>query len=288
MVESATSPFLVRPLDNNVSGRLALVTGASGGIGSACARALAHEGFDVALHYNLNSDLIRRLVSELHREFPGQTFTTHRADLGDREESQGLINAVLQAHSKQHKSIAILILNAGLSRRIRDIADISSQDWDDVIQVNCTTPFVLLKTCLDDSGGKMRSAQWGRVILIGSISSRGGGINGCHCAASKGALCSMGMNLARVLAPNNITVNCISPALIGDTGMVPAAQAPPQTFTSAKGEPHNTQPDLGTELASTIPLGRLGHPSEVANVVVMLAKTGYMTGQDIVLGGGLL
>jgi NAD(P)-dependent dehydrogenase (short-subunit alcohol dehydrogenase family) len=92
--------------------------------------------------------------------------------------------------------------------------------------------------------------------------------------------------------------------------MVPAAQAPPQTFTSAyeffsfvksetsdsdiltvynrKGEPHNTQPDLGTELASTIPLGRLGHPSEVANVVVMLAKTGYMTGQDIVLGGGLL
>jgi len=206
--------------------------------------------------------------------------------MSNREESQGLINAVLEAH-KHQKSIAILVLNAGLARRKRDITDISLQDWDDVIQVNSTSPFILLKSCLDESGGKMRKAQWGRVILMGSISSKGGGINGCHYAASKGALCSMGMNLARVLAPDNITVNCISPALIGDTGMVPAAQALPQDSSSKLGT-LTPQADLGTKLASTIPLGRLGHPTEVANLVVMLAKTGYMTGQDILVGGGLL
>ncbi|KAA1117423.1 hypothetical protein PGT21_006971 [Puccinia graminis f. sp. tritici] len=226
-----------------------------------------------------------KLVSELRGEFASQTFTAHRADMSNREETQGLITSVLAAHTQRHDSIAILVLNAGLARRIRDIEEISLQDWDDVIQVNCTSPFVLLKNSLDDLGGKMRKARWGRIILIGSISSRGGGINGCHYAASKGALCSMGMNLARVLAPDNITVNCISPALIGDTGMVPAVQPPSQDLSS-NDQPH-TQLDIGTVLASTIPLGRLGHPSEVANVVVMLAKTGYMTGQEIVLGGGL-
>lgn len=288
MVDSASSTFSVRPLDNNVSGRLALVTGASGGIGSACVRALAHEGCHVALHYNSNSEFTKRLASELREGHPGQTFTTHRADMSNREESQGLINAVLEAHKKHQKSIAILVLNAGLGRRIRDITDISLQDWDDVIQVNSTSPFILLKSCLDQSGGRMRNAQWGRVILIGSISSKGGGINGCHYAASKGALCSMGMNLARVLAPDNITVNCISPALIRDTGMVPAAQALPQDLSSKLQGSLMSQSDLGTKLASSIPLGRLGHPTEVANLVIMLAKTGYMTGQDIVVGGGLL
>ncbi|KAA1120483.1 hypothetical protein PGTUg99_004073 [Puccinia graminis f. sp. tritici] len=284
-LDSGASAFSVRSLDNNISGRLALVTGASGGIGAACARALAQQGCDLALHYNLNSEFTSKLVSELRGEFASQTFTAHRADMSNREETQGLITSVLAAHTQRHFSIAILVLNAGLARRIRDIEEISLQDWDDVIQVNCTSPFVLLKHSLDDLGGKMRKARWGRIILIGSISSRGGGINGCHYAASKGALCSMGMNLARVLAPDNITVNCISPALIGDTGMVPAVQPPSQDLSS-NDQPH-TQSDIGTVLASTIPLGRLGHPSEVANVVLMLAKTGYMTGQEIVLGGGL-
>ncbi|WAQ88696.1 hypothetical protein PtA15_10A115 [Puccinia triticina] len=288
-LDGGTGASWVRPLDNDVSGRLGVVTGASGGIGSACARALAQEGCDLGLHYHSNPDSAAKLASELRAKHPAQTFTLHRANLSNREETQSLISSVLQAHAERHRSISIIVLNAGLARRIRDVADISLQDWEDVIQVNCTSPFILLKSCLDDAGGKMRTARWGRVVLIGSISSKGGGINGCHYAASKGALCSMGLNLARVLAPDNITVNCISPALIGDTGMVPAVQPPrPHGDPTSTGESGTLQlADIGTQLASTIPLGRLGHPSEVANVVVMLAKTGYMTGQEIVLGGGL-
>ncbi|KAI9615526.1 hypothetical protein H4Q26_011467 [Puccinia striiformis f. sp. tritici PST-130] len=281
--------FTVRSLDNNPSARLALVTGQGcGGIGSACARALAQEGCDVALHYNTNLESTCELRSELSERYPEGMFTIHRADMSNREETEGLIKTVLEAHKDRHKSISILILNAGLGRRIRDIAEISLQDWDDVIQVNCTSPFILLKNSLDDLGGKMRSAKWGRIVLIGSISSKGGGINGCHYAASKGALCSMGLNLARVLAPDNITVNCISPALIGDTGMVPAVGQPRSQDKTQKLDSDGSSIDTGTQLASTIPLGRLGDPSEVANVVVMLVKTGYMTGQEIVLGGGLL
>lgn len=86
--------------------------------------------------------------------------------------------------AEKHKAISVLVANAGIGRRIRDIKDIEEQDWDDVMEVNIRSQFVITKAAV----AGMRSQGWGRVILVGSIASRGSGLNGCHYAASKGAL----------------------------------------------------------------------------------------------------
>jgi 3-oxoacyl-[acyl-carrier protein] reductase len=106
---------------------------------------------------------------------------------------------------------------------------------------------------------------------MSSISGYGGGINGCHYAASKAGLMGMAKNLALKLAGDGITVNDVAPAMIGETGMIPNAE-------HVKGTPGDV---------TNIPVGRLGEPGEVANVVTMLCRTGYLTGQSIVISGGL-
>lgn len=121
----------------------------------------------------------------------------------------------------KHQAVSILVANAGLGRRIRDIQDITEDDWDEVMEVNARSQFVVTKACLPG----MRRQSWGRIVLVGSISSKGGGINGCHYAATKGALrsvgshqerrvrltlsSSMGQNLATVLAGEGVTVNVV-------------------------------------------------------------------------------
>ena len=115
--------------------------------------------------------------------------------------------------------MSILVANAGLGKRIRDIQNIGEDDWDELMEVNSRSQFVVTKSCLP----AMRAQGWGRVLLIGSIASTGGGINGCHYAATKGALSSMGKNLSTVLAGEGITVNTVGdkimkfmPLLTGD------------------------------------------------------------------------
>ncbi|OCL04573.1 NAD(P)-binding protein, partial [Glonium stellatum] len=100
-----------------------------------------------------------------------------------------------------HKAVSILVANAGLGRRIRGIADIGEEDWDEMVEVNSRSQFVITKAAL----AGMHAQRWGRVILIGSIASRGSGLNGCHYAATKGALSSMGLSLATLLASKGIT-----------------------------------------------------------------------------------
>lgn len=106
--------------------------------------------------------------------------------MSSRDQTRGLVDRILQDSniSAKHKAVSILVANAGLGRRIRDVKDIEEDDWDTVMEVNSRSQFVVTKACLPG----MRAQSWGRVILIGSISSHGGGINGCHYAATKGAL----------------------------------------------------------------------------------------------------
>lgn len=84
----------------------------------------------------------------------------------------------------RHGAVSVLVANAGVGRRIRDVGDIGEDDWDAVLEVNARSQFVVTRACVEG----MRAQGWGRVVLVGSIASRGGGINGCHYAASKGAM----------------------------------------------------------------------------------------------------
>ncbi|KAH8424395.1 SDR family NAD(P)-dependent oxidoreductase [Aspergillus melleus] len=158
----------------------------------------------------------------------------------------------------------ILISNAGFGKRITNVWDIELEDFDYMLNVNLRASFILVKGVVEH----MKAQQWGRIVFMSSIAASGGGINGCHYAASKGGLSGMMKNLSSRLAQYNISVNDVAPAMIGDTGMVPNAAAIADTV-------------------ATIPLGRLGTPEETANVVTMLLTTGYMTGQSLLLAGGL-
>ncbi|KAM0264327.1 hypothetical protein ACHAQJ_000817 [Trichoderma viride] len=191
--------FHLRSVDNDLRGRLALVTGSR--------------------LTQLPKEKAESLASELRQSHPSQLFVTAQADLTCRKSTRTFVATVLGTPTvaDKHKAISVLVANAGIGRRIRDIKDIEEQDWDDIMEVNIRSQFVVTKSVVEG----MRSQGWGRVIFVGSIASRGSGLNGCHYAASKGALCSMGLNLATVLALEGITVNVVSPAMIGSTGMIP-------------------------------------------------------------------
>lgn len=162
----------------------------------------------------------------------------------------------------------ILVSNAGYGKRIPDILDIPLDEFDHTLSVNLRASFVLCKLAVPG----MKARHWGRVIFVGSLAAYGGGINGCHYAASKAGLQGMMRNLARKHAAHGITFNDVAPAMIGDTGLVPDEK-------SVEG----TQGDV-----KNIPVGRLGSPQEVANMVTMCVRTGYLTGQSMLLAGGLM
>jgi 3-oxoacyl-[acyl-carrier protein] reductase len=161
----------------------------------------------------------------------------------------------------------ILVSNAGYGKRIPQIVDIPISEFDYTVLINLRASFILSKFSVPH----MQSQNWGRIIFMGSIAAYGGGINGCHYAASKAGLTGMARNLSLKLAQWGITVNDVAPAMIGETGMIPDAR-----FVA--GTPGDVK---------NIPVGRLGVPQEVANVVTMLCRTGYLTGQSIVISGGL-
>ncbi|KAL1893008.1 hypothetical protein Sste5346_006688 [Sporothrix stenoceras] len=267
--------------DNRVAGRLALITGASGGIGLACTQALAAEGCDVALHYGSNVTKADAIAADLRKQYPNQTFRTFAADLSDRAAARSLVANVLADAEFKGKPVSILVANAGLGRRIRDVAEIGEDDWDEMMEVNSRSQFVVTKAAL----AGMRAQGWGRVVLVGSIAARGSGLNGCHYAASKGALTSMGQNLAGLLAPEGVTVNIVAPAMIGETGMIPTPKA--ETWERTTDLEALKATDPGLAIAAGVPVHRLGAPEEVANALMMFVKSGYITGQEILLAGGL-
>ncbi|KKZ68357.1 3-oxoacyl-[acyl-carrier protein] reductase [[Emmonsia] crescens] len=185
----------------------------------------------------------------------------HQVDVAVPEQ----ISRMFQEIEQEHKQTPdILVSNAGYGKRIPQIWDISLEEFDYTINVNLRASFILVKGVVE----RMKEQRWGRIVFMSSIAGYGGGINGCHYAASKGGMTGMMKNLSTRLAGYNISVNDVAPAMIGETGMIPNAQAIP-------------------EVAVGIPLGRLGTPEEVANVVEMCVQTGYLTGQSVLLAGGL-
>ncbi|RFU34692.1 hypothetical protein B7463_g1638, partial [Scytalidium lignicola] len=252
-------------VDNRISGRLALITGASGGIGAACARDLYKQGVHLALTYLKSKQNVDNLVSELQAlSVEGPKTSIHQADMASALDLTRLFGEINEKHGHHPDMI---VSNAGYGIRTPNILDISIEEFDRTISINLRASFILTKLAVPH----MKSQKWGRIIFMGSISGYGGGIAGCNYAASKAGLMGMAKNLAQKLAKDRITVNDVAPAMIGDTGMIPDSKF-------VEGTPGDVR---------NIPVGRLGTPQEVANVVTMLCKTGYLTGQSILLSGGL-
>lgn len=174
--------------------------------------------------------------------------------MASAEDIQRLFEEITRQHGQPGPDI--LVSNAGHGKRIPDILDIPLEEFDHTLSVNLRASFLLSKLSVP----AMQQRGWGRIVFIGSLAAYGGGINGCHYAASKGGLQGLMRNLSRKLAGHGITVNDVAPAMIGDTGMIPGEKA-------VEGTPGDVR---------NIPVGRLGAPQEVANVVTMCARTGYL------------
>jgi 3-oxoacyl-[acyl-carrier protein] reductase len=233
--------------------RVALVTGASRGIGRAIAIALAREGADVAVNYRSREADAREVCSEIRQ-------MGRRAIMAPADVSQATEVGALVAHCRQQLGeVAILVNNAGISRR-QPLTEITEQDWDDVLAANLKSAFLVTQAVLPG----MRERRWGRIINISSVAAHNGGVVGPHYASSKAGMIGLTHSYASLLAKEGITANAIAPALI-ETEML-----------------GNITPDK----VSLIPVGRFGTVTEVADIAVLLARNGYITGQCISVNGG--
>jgi 3-oxoacyl-[acyl-carrier protein] reductase len=236
-------------LDN----RTALVTGASRGIGRAIAVILARAGARVAINYRVRSaeaDEVQREIASL-----GRDSITVKADVSQAADVERLVSTT----ETRLGPIDILVNNAGIARP-QDMAEITERDWDELIAVNLKSCFLMTQAVLPG----MRSRGWGRIINLSSVAAQVGGVVGPHYAASKAGLHGLTHIYASRVATEGITVNTIAPALI-ETEMVTSNP--------------NASP-------ARIPVGRFGLVSEVADVALMLASNGYITGQTINVNGG--
>ncbi len=238
---------------DELQGRVALVTGSSRGIGRASALALARAGADVAVNYLAREDAAREVADSVRAL--GRRCVCVRADVSRSSEVSRLVREVEDGLGP----VNVLVNNAGMIRP-QAIADVGESDWDAVLAANLKSCFLTTQAVLPG----MRSRRWGRVINLSSVAAQLGGIVGPHYAASKAGLHGLTHYYARHLAKEGITVNTIAPALIA-TEMV------------------TSNPNANAEL---IPVGRFGEADEVAEVVVMLASNGYITGQTINVNGG--
>jgi 3-oxoacyl-[acyl-carrier protein] reductase len=237
----------------NLKGKVALVTGASRGIGAAIAVALSEAGAAVAVNYRERADAADALVADINRA--GQRAIAVAGDV-----SQGpAVAAMVDRVTSSLGPIDILVNNAGIAI-VRGVDDLTEDDFDRTITVNLKSAFLCTKAVLPP----MREKKWGRIVNITSGAARGAGSIGPHYNASKAGMEGLTRGYAARLVKEGITVNAVAPSLI-DTDMM------------------SGRPDL----ASRIPLGRLGHPEEVAQAVLMVLGNDYMTGQTIILNGGM-
>jgi len=242
----------------DLRGRVALITGASGGIGYATALRMAEVGADIALGYAHKEQAAHVLADHIRQM--GRRALPKRADLNKPAQVQALVDAT----EAQLGPIDILISNAGMGNRKR-LEELTLEEWDQTMQVNLRAAFVLAQRITPG----MRERHWGRVIFVSSVAAFTGGIVGPHYAASKAGLLGLMHSLASSLAPHGVTVNAVAPALIAETGMLPGG------------------PGAESELVTRIPVGRLGKPEDVVEAILMLVVNSYMTNQTILIDGGM-
>ncbi|RIA56476.1 3-oxoacyl-[acyl-carrier-protein] reductase [Dichotomicrobium thermohalophilum] len=240
----------------DLTGRCALVTGATGGIGAELAAALHRQGAHVAL-----SGTRKQRLDELAAQL-GERVATLPCDLSDRDAVSALPGQAEEALGR----LDIVVNNAGITRdnlfmRMKD------EEWDQVIQVNLTATFLVCRGALRG----MMKRRFGRIINIASISGVIGNPGQGNYAASKAGMVGMTKSLAREVAPRGITANCIAPGFIE---------------TAMTGELNDKQVET---IAAAIPSGTFGKPSDIAAAAVYLAsnEAGYVTGETLHVNGGM-
>jgi 3-oxoacyl-[acyl-carrier protein] reductase len=240
----------------DLSGRAALVTGASGGIGGAIARALHAQGATVALSGTREAPLAA-LASEL-----GDRAHVLPCDLGDAAAVEALPKLAAEAMG----AVDILVNNAGLTRD-QLFMRMSDEDWARVIEINLTSAMRLSRGVLRG----MMKARWGRIVNVTSIVGVTGNPGQANYAASKAGMIGMAKSLAAEVAGRGITVNCIAPGFI-ETAMT-------EKLTE----------EQKSRIFAQIPAGRMGAPEEIAAAAVFLAapEAAYVTGQTIHVNGGM-
>lgn len=237
----------------DLKGKIALVTGASRGIGAGAAIALAESGADVAVNYCKRAREAEAICEKIRAS--GRRAIPIQADVSQAAAVRKMISDIEQ----QLGTISILVNNAGIARQ-QPVEQITERDWDEIVDTNLKSTFLAAQAVLP----RMRVQRWGRIINMSSVAAQTGGVIGPHYAASKAGMIGITHSLANLLAKEGITVNAIAPALI-ETEMITS----------------NPKASL-----SHIPVGRFGLVEEVASVVVLLATNGYITGQTINVNGG--
>src|SRR6516165_10002067 len=233
--------------------RVALVTGASRGIGRSIAIALATAGADIAVNYRKQQAAAAEVCCEIQRL--GRRAIPVQADVSLSLDVERLVSFVERGLGP----VDILVNNAGITQ-VKHFAELNERDWDEMLRVNLKSAFLVTNRVLPG----MRQRRWGRIINLSSVAAQTGGVIGPHYAASKAGLIGLTHSYASLLAREGITVNAIAPALLR-TDMV-------------TGNP-NASP-------ARIPLGYFGHPDEAGRAAVLVAESDYITGQTLNLNGG--
>lgn len=238
-----------------------LITGASRGIGAACARRFAHAGYSVAILYRSRADLAESLCQELIQA--GQDAFCLQADVADRAQAFSAVDEVL----RRYRRIDALINNAAIAQQ-KLFTDITEEDWDRMFDVNVKGVFHCAQAVLPG----MISRRSGSIVNVSSMWGQVGASCEVHYSASKAAVIGMTQALAKEVGPSGVRVNCIAPGVI-------------QTDMNA----HLDEETLNS-LAEETPLMRLGTPDEVARAALFLCGEGasFITGQVLGVNGGFI
>src|ERR1700685_4654872 len=244
----------------SLAGRVALVTGASQGIGKSCALKLVASGATVALAAR-NQEKLNELVNEIAST--GGKGAAFALDVADEEQVKSNVKAIIAQFGK----IDILVNNAGITRD-QLVMRMKRTDWDAVLQTNLTSAYL----CIQQVMSSMLKQRWGRIINITSIFGQMGQAGQSNYAASKAGLIGLTMAIAREVGSRNITCNAVAPGFI-------------ETAMTA-----NLGDDFKQTAVKQIPLGRVGSPEDVASAVAFLAsdEASYITGHVLNVNGGML
>ena len=244
-----------------LTGRIALVTGAGRGIGRSVALALASKGASVVIHYNESRDGAEKTANEIRDN--GQNAMIVQANIGVAEDVEAMITTVIDSWEK----IDVLVNNSGV---IKDnlIIRMSEDDWDYVMNIDLKGVFLTTRL----AARSMIKQRWGRIINIGSVVGLAGNPGQSNYAAAKAGLIGFTRSVAKELAPRNITVNMVAPGYI---------------VTDVT---ENLPDETKDYLTSMIPMKRRGQPEEIADAVAFLAgqRSTYITGQTLNVDGGIV